>query len=251
MRCSSIVLSIVLILLSCSGENSKKKNKSPKKDEKALKDGVTKSYYADGKLRAEVPFKNGRRNGLAVEYYNNGKKYLEINYVNGRNHGLSTRYYDTGGLYEETMYENGEMHGIRKRYRKDGKLSAEAPYNNGFSCLGLKEYLVDGRPKKNFPTIEIQPVDRLLKEDRYILRLSMSDKTKNVIFYQGKLEGKCLGYSQTQIPMSAEKGVGELVFNLPKGMFVMDEISIVAKVKTPLGNYYVTEKKYNLAIENR
>jgi hypothetical protein len=249
MRCAIGILTFFL-LLSCSIDSGKKKKK-PKNEDKIVKDGVTKMYYPDGKLRAEVPMKGGRRNGLATEYYTNGKKHLVINYVDGKNHGLTTRYYDTGGLYEETMYEKGEMHGLRKRYRKDGKLASEAKYNNGNPCIGLKEYLTDGTPKKNYPTIVVEPVDRLLKDGTYSLRLSMSDKTQKVTFYEGQLEGGCISQRLDELPPTSVKGVSEMKFFLPPGMYMMQEIPIVAKVKTPQGNYFITLKKYNLAIENR
>ena len=229
---------------------TEKKKKGPVKDD-LVKDGIARLYYADGKLRAEIPMKGGKRNGIATEYYANGKKHLVINYVDGLNHGLTTRYYDNGTLYEETLYDKGEMHGLRKRYRKNGSLESEANYYKGQACGGIKEYLLDGKTKKNYPKIVVEEVDRLLKDNKYILRLRMSDNNKNVSFYQGKLEGNCMTESLRPIPASSVRGVSELSFYLPPGMFVMEEISIVAKVKTPQGNFFVTQKSHNLAIEHR
>jgi antitoxin component YwqK of YwqJK toxin-antitoxin module len=247
MRCVLTFL-ILMTAFSCSIDTGKKKKKTRKEDQ-LVKDGISRAYYPDGKLRAEIPMKGGRRNGLAIEYYNDGKKHLEINYADGKHEGLTTRYWENGNLYEQTNYSKGEMHGIRKRYRKDGKLASESRFNSGAPCLGLQEFLQDGSAKKKYPTIVIEPVDMLLKEQRYALRLSMSDKSGNVTFYEGDLDGGCIGYLE-EIPKTTKKGVSELSYYLPEGMFVMKTLNIIARVKTAQGNFFVTQRKYNLAIEH-
>lgn len=244
-----VALVVLFLLANCSSEdNSKKKEK----DKTPVKDGVVRTHYPNGKVKTEVTVQNGKRNGKALEYYADGRKMLEINYVDGKNSGLTTRYYQNGNVFEETMYENGKMHGIRKKYRENGKLSTEASYHYGQPCAGLKEYLVDGKPKTNYPTIVIQPIDRILKDGKYILRLSMSDNSKGVKFYRGELSNNCFKeeLEYADIP-SVGAGVSELVIDVPPGSFMMNKINIVAKQKTALGNYYVAQRSHNLAIENR
>lgn len=227
-------------------EDEKKQEKT-----KAEKDGVRKTFYSNGKLRSEVPIKNGKKNGLAKDFYSDGTPHFEINYVDNVKQGITRMYYQNGKLYEETPYEKDKIHGVKKRYRQDGKLSTEAPYHLGEPCIGLKEYLTDGSPKTKYPTIVVTAINNLLREDRYILRLNMSDNAKNVTFYTGKLEDGCINSSLEQIYQTPKKGVSEISIYLPPGAFLMEEINIVAKVKTALGNYYVTQRKYNVAIENR
>jgi hypothetical protein len=248
MRYSFLILPVVF-LFTCSVDNKKKDDR--KKEDKPVRDGIAKAHYPNGRLRSEVPMKDGKRHGLAVEYYNSGKKYQEIHYVNGKHEGISRKYYDTGGLFEETPHDKGEIHGVRKRYHKNGKLSAEAPYHYGYPCMGLKEYLADGSPRSKYPTIVIEEVDNLLREDRYILRFRMSDNSKFASFYIGALSDNCISESLEKVPASSKRGVGEFSVTIPKGMFVMKEINVVAKVKTSLDNYYITQRKYNLSIENR
>ena len=36
------------------------------------------TYYPNGVLKAEVPYKNGKRNGIAKQYYEDGKLMLEM-----------------------------------------------------------------------------------------------------------------------------------------------------------------------------
>lgn len=243
----TLSLFLLIIVASCLPES--KETSTAKK--KPSKDGVNKSYYPNGTLRAEVPIKDGKKNGLARDYYADGKRRLEIEYVNSEKHGITRMYYQNGNLYEETPYKNGEIQGVKKRFREDGKPSAEAPYHDGEPCMGLKEFLIDGSVKTKYPTIVVTPVDNILKEDRYILRLKMSDNSRNVTFYTGKLENNCLGSNLEQVYQTPAKGVSEIVFYVPHGMFLMEEINIVAKVKTVQGNYYVTQRKHNVAIENR
>ncbi len=241
-----LVILLVLFYGCLPIQTEEKKGKA-----KIEKDGVRKTHYPSGQLRSEIPIKDGKKNGLARDFYSDGKPHFEINYVNNRKHGITRMYYQNGKLYEETPYDNDRIHGIKKRYRQDGKLSAEAPYNFDEPCTGLKEYLVDGSPKKKYPTIVVTPVDNILRDDRYILRLSMSDKSKNVTFYTGSLKGGCIDGSLEQVFETPKKGVSEISFYLPQGTYLMEEVNIVAKVKTPQGNYYVTQRKYNVAIENR
>jgi hypothetical protein len=236
-------------LSGCIPSIGEKETKTSKK--KADKDGINRTYYADGKLRSEVPIKDGKKNGLARDFYADGRPRLEIEYVNSVKHGLTKMYYQNGNIYEETPYENGNIHGVQRKFRENGKLSAEAPHASGEPCVGLKEYLVDGSPKKNFPTIVITPINNLLKQDKYTLKLTMSDNAKNVTFYTGKMDNNCLGTNLERVFETPQKGVSEISYYLSPGMYVMEELNIVAKVKTLQGNYYVTQRKYNVAVENR
>lgn len=241
---------IFLPSLICCELSSQKENETTKTS--GTRNGVITRKYPDGSLRAKIPVLNGKQHGLAVEYYKNGNKSLEITYVNGIKHGLSRRYYESGTLFKETPYDSGIINGVEKTYRENGKLSAEIPYRNGNPCMGLKEYLTDGTPRKKYPDIIVKPVDNILKEGKYTLLIYMSDNSRTVEYYRGDLlEGNCLSNFMGNIFEGKQKGVAELNFNLPPGTFIMEEINIVAKVKTRLGNYYITQKKHHLAIENR
>ncbi len=245
-------VSVLALCISCSQDVKKKPRAGTKKKDEHVKDGITRLYYSDGKLRAEISMKGGLRNGLATDYYTNGQKHLVINYVNNKNEGLVTKYYDNGRVDEETMYKDGKMHGLKKSYRKDGSLSAEVTYHNGLPCAGLKEYSPDGKLRKDLPKIVVEGIDKMLTENKYILRLRMSDNSTNVTFYRGKLTGGCLDDNNVrEIYRGKTKGVAELDFYIGPGMFVMEEIPLIAKVKTPRGNYYVTQINHNLAIEYR
>jgi hypothetical protein len=250
MKFWSVTLVVILAaLLSCTESDSSRKTK---KSKERTSDGVVKNYYANGKIKAEVPVKNGKRHGIAIQYYQNGKKHVEMTYVNGKNHGMTKRYYENGNLYEETEYRDGEMHGTRKKYREDGKLSTEATFFKGQPCAGLKEYLTDGKLKKNYPTIVVESIDKTIKEGKYTLRFRMSDRSTNVTFYHGRLTDNCMNeLLEYEKIRETSRGVAEFDYELPPGFFVMEEFPVIAKVKTPLGNFYLATKTHNVAIENR
>ncbi|HOX82050.1 MAG TPA: hypothetical protein PLJ60_09010 [Chryseolinea sp.] len=237
-----------LFLTACN-TNPKDKKKNGAADSL---NNVVKTTYADGKPKVEIPYKNGKKNGQAKEFYQNGNVFQLIDYVNGKKHGFARRYYETGLIYQETPYDSNKIHGVQKKYRADGKLSAEIPYSFGNACAGIKEYTLDGSLKKNYPSIVIRPVDNILSRGEYKLVLTMSEKVKEVTYYEGKLtDGKCIGDKTEEICCADRSGEADISFFLPPGQFIMKEINIIAKVKTVQGNYYLTQRNYNVAIENR
>ncbi len=243
-----VLILTILLFTNCESKKTDKtaKQKSP------TKDGVIKSTYPDGTTQKEITMKGGKKNGRAKEYFKNGKVSMEIDYVDDLKHGTLTRYYETGLVFKELTYEEGKQTGIEKRYKSNGKLTAEIPYKDDNPCVGLKEYLVSGEPRKKYPTIVVKPIDTILKDGRYILEISMSDGSKQVEYYRGELlPGDCLSNFMGNIFEGKKKGTGEIKYMLPSGGFVMDQINIVAKVKTLQGNYFITQRKYNVAIENR
>ncbi|MDX1629838.1 MAG: hypothetical protein R3345_14120, partial [Fulvivirga sp.] len=46
-------------------------------------------------------------------------------------------------------------------------------------------------------------------------------------------------------------GKARITFNLPRNAFIMEEMHFIARMKTKLGNPYITQVKHYLAIENK
>lgn len=243
------LLPVVLLLAGCTLKFETRQE--TKATPAPMADGIVTDRYANGKVRSEIPMKGGKKNGRAKQYYENGKLSLEIDYVDNKRHGELKRYYETGTLYKEAQYANDKQTCIEKEYRSDGKLASEMPYNDDSPCMGLKEYLTDGSPRKKFPGIVIKPINNLLKSDEYILEVSMSDGSKNVEYYEGILTDGCIDRYMEKLRSGTRKGVGEIRYQIRRGGFLMEKVNIVAKVKTLQGNYYITQKEYNVAIENR
>lgn len=239
----SWILAITLLIISCdSTPDSDKKEK--------ITDGIVKQYRKDGTLKAEIGVKDGQRHGLSKTYYKNKKLHQEINYINNKKHGIAKTYHKNGKIYQETLYDSGIIHGVRKKYRENGKLWAEIPFHKGKEAAGLKEYLLDGSLKRKYPKIVIMEKNEIIAKNKVTLEATLSDNSKKVEFYTGTLDdGKFFGVNAGKI-YSQKNGKAEIVFNVLPGMFIMKEINIIAKVTTVMGNSYITQKSYNLAVEN-
>lgn len=239
---------VLFVVLSCDKNSGR--SSDPRDSTSTDSDNVRRTYYEDGKIHKEMPYANGAKNGVAKEYYQNGKVFQEVTYVNNSREGVAKRYYNTGILSQETPYENDLMHGVQKRYRRGGDLMAEIPYDEGHLCIGLREYTTDGKLKFRYPEIVITPIDLILKENQYILEVKMSDDSKGVEFFVGKLEkGK---YIKEEINgVTTLDGVARIYFSVARGDMRMEEVNIIAKVKTNQSNYYITQKSFHLAVENR
>lgn len=223
---------------------------SGKEDSSRKLDGVHKVYYPDGKVYLEITYRDSLVEGTFKQYFKTGIVFEESEYRRGVKHGKSRTYHPNGRLSTETMYDSGRIHGIQKKYRGDGQIAFAAPYYYDRPCVGLKEFYLSGRLVDNYPKIVIRPENRLLLDDLYVLRISLSNKNTRVEFFQGELtDGKYIGDKAERI--STDEGIGSIYYTLPPGAFVMEKLNIIAKVKTDLNNYYITQTSYNLAAENR
>lgn len=241
-------LTVFLSLQSCFPYKS---SSSETKAEASSSQYVKKTYYQNGALHKEMTYENGVQQGASKEYYKSGKIFQEVMYQGNLREGIAKRYFESGILSQETPYHKDKMHGVQKRYRRNGDLMCEVPYYEGNQCIGLKEYTTDGKLKKRYPSIKITPVDNILLNGTYTLKLEMSDKSKGVEYFVGKLSaGKYIGNEASQV-WEIMNGVAEVNYAMPPGSFLMEEVNVIAKVKTAQSNYYITQNTFHLAIENR
>lgn len=243
----------ILFLVSCNQFSTSDlfSDKPEKKNKKPVNEGLVINYRSNGKVLSEVNFKNKKLDGLSKSYYKDGTIHQEINYKEGTKHGLANTYYENGKLFRSTPYKKGKIDGIQKRYRQDGSLLAEIPYKEDQPGKGLKEYLKNGKLKTQYPKIVIQPVDKMLKQNSYHLKLSLTKKLREVRFYVGNLDNGYLHYGLTELAPRSKNNEFELDFFVPPGAFVMEKINIICKANTLSGNPYIFEKEYNLAVENK
>ena len=230
-------------IVSCSKQSGGEKNTGKLQ-------GLHKYYFPDGQLYLEINYRDSLPHGTFKRYFKKGPLLEQTEYVNGVKHGLSKTFYDNGQLSQETTYDNGRIHGTQIKYRRDGKKAYEAPYYYDNPCVGLKEYFVSGNIVNNYPTIIVKPEDDLLRTNQYVLNIYLSDYSKQVEFYQGELTSNGFIGNSTRV-IHTVNGVGRLYYVLPPGAFVMEKINILAKIKTDLRNYYIAQRQYNLAAENK
>ncbi len=216
-----------------------------------LRQGLSREYRADGTLESEIYYDQNRKHGSAKSYYADGKTVKnELRYVNGYRQGDAKWYYQSGKIYRVTPYEKNQINGVRYIYYENGNLQAEIPYQESQPGTGLKEYTPNGSLKAFSAVIRIEEADRLDRENRYSLVLSMSDGSRNVEFFTGELTGGKY-WNDELTPVPTENGTGRIDFIISRGKFRMETINIVARVRTSLGNPRILQKEYYLAVENR
>ena len=212
------------------------------------RDGLCKYYNEKGILIATTEFQNNKYNGKYTTYYANGKKRSEVMYQDHIRNGKAFIYYEDGTLSIEETYKDNELNGEKKKYYANGKLRMENEYKNGKPSINLKEYDPYGKLKSHYPKIQIENIDHVLLERKYILKVSFSDKSRTAVFYMGDLdENKFLPPYLPEHKTS--DGVASIEFYVPPGSILMKTITIIGAKRTQDGNTYVTTKKYNLAVK--
>jgi antitoxin component YwqK of YwqJK toxin-antitoxin module len=216
-----------------------------------LRQGASKEYRKDGTLENLINYQNNRKHGPAYNYYPDGSTVkLEINYVNGYKSGETKWFYPDGNVYRVTPYVNGKIIGIRRTYYENGTLQAEMPFMDSQPGMGLKEYRQDGSPRKLDTKIVFSERDRISMDNTFRLTITLSDGSRNVEYFSGKLtDGKF--WNDQLAPVRTEYGAGIMEFYVSKGTFKMETLNIVARVKTSLDNYLIIQREYHLALENK
>ncbi|MDQ2180335.1 toxin-antitoxin system YwqK family antitoxin [Marinifilum sp. D714] len=228
------VFLFALVLFACK----QKTDRSSTKDQSFVENGVVKKYDEQNRLSAEITYQNGVRNGVTRYYYSSGALSDEIMYVDDEKSGVAKKYHKNGNIYSLTPYLKDEKDGIQKKYYANGKIWAETPYMRGQPGIGLKEYKRDGSLRENYPDIEVQMLE---KSDRIILKLFLSNYSKNVVFYITELM-KNKYIPPAAKPIYAEGGVGRYEFMLDSQSNLDTTLNIVAKYQT---------KDYNINVSTR
>lgn len=94
--------------------------------------GILRKWYDNGQLHDSSYFKNGEPVGYSVSYYRNGKKNYE-NYWSEAHKldSISRFWYDNGKIGNEGYYQNGKLHGEWRMYYKNGRLESIINYDRG------------------------------------------------------------------------------------------------------------------------
>ena len=215
-----------------------------------LRHGITKVYSESGKLVSEISYANNLRHGKTVTYYDDGRISSEIIYLNGFKEGDAVKYYPSGQVYRITPYSRNSVNGIVKTYWEDGTIQSESPFKDGQPGTGLKEYTRTGTLKQMNASINIREVNEISMMNRITLRISLSDGSDEAEFFRGKLTDNIYWNIQLE-SIVTRNGKGTLVYYVPQGSFIMETVNIVARIRTSNDNYYILQKEYDLAAENK
>ena len=96
------------------------------------RDGHWKDYFADGTLKAEGNYENGKQTGEWKYYHQNGKIEQTGKFSKqGKPEGTWKWYFETGSLLKEEHYHNGLRDGLSTEYDETGKVIEEGEFLAG------------------------------------------------------------------------------------------------------------------------
>lgn len=232
----------ILSLLTIACNSGDKPGKSRKE-----KITIQKKFSRSGVLVSEISMKDSVRHGPTKNYYENGKIQSIIPFEDGKRQGESVWYYENGKPYQVTQYINGEAEGIQKKYYQSGRLLAEVPFHNGRQLPGMKEYTETGELITDYPQIIFENPVRTSVPGRFILKMYMSDHSKEVAFEQVVISATGDTILAT---VPTQDGIGEIPFFAERGKTVVAQVTIKAKTRTRLKNIYITEGQYMVKVRN-
>jgi antitoxin component YwqK of YwqJK toxin-antitoxin module len=108
-----------------------------------VKEGYTRYYYPDGKIKQEIPFIRGFEQGFGKEYNSDGvivtlteyKRGFIVDRIrinrkdgNGMKQGRWYTFYEHGNLKSEVVYKDNKKNGYLKEYAENGDLLKIAKY---------------------------------------------------------------------------------------------------------------------------
>ena len=108
----------------------------------------------------------------------------------------------------------------------------------------FQEFGSDGKLIGGYPSIVGNINDEYSSKGVYRINLELSDKSKKVTFYRGDFIDSRLDTAACKL-LSKDTGQAELV--LKKGATSGPRsVSVIAYILSPLGNRYITSKKFDL-----
>ena len=109
-----------------------------------LTDGPYQNYYANGKIKDEGTYENGKQEGLYKYYYETGEV-AEWVYKDGQRHGPHKCYFESGMLKAEGTYKDGQLEGLYRHYYENGSIKLIETFKDG-TTIDHKAYDMNGDP---------------------------------------------------------------------------------------------------------
>lgn len=150
------------------------------KREGKLPDGLIKEYDSNGKIRAEINVKKGRKNGV-FKLYEDGELVMEVNYKNGKREGIMNML-EGGKIVQEAVYKGDKAmdYGKVYDYYDNGNLKGKWR----FTGSDKKGYLIPNGTTKTY-----SESDGNLEADEYFMHGRLIDYDALCVI-QDKLEEK-------------------------------------------------------------
>jgi hypothetical protein len=243
----AVILLVIVALASCGGKGSGKKSTAQEADTTTVPDtGYTgiKQYKSGQYMISEITFRNGVRHGLMKSFYQGGQVRTTFWYENGLKQDSARWYFPEGQLFRTTPFKNDTVDGIQKQFYRTGIIRAKIGYSKGLRTTFFQEFSSKGKLIGGYPEIIVTTTDEYKSKGTFRIDLSLSDKSEAVKFYRGEfLEGR---FDTTQCkPIITVKGKAGLVLK-KTGTIGTGPVSVIADIRTSLGNHYLTSKKIEI-----
>ncbi len=96
-----------------------------------LLNGVSETWYTNGRMQVREHFKDGISHGLREKWHENGPRLSQAMIVEGKVTGAFQSWYDNGQLAEEIYMKLGLADGTAWAYYRSGFLKAETTVHDG------------------------------------------------------------------------------------------------------------------------
>lgn len=210
---------------------------------------VERGVYPDGQLKYEFQLDSAKkRHGEGKQYYESGKIKSAFKYDHGEKIWAAS-YFKSGSIAMEIPYKDNKKEGLRRKYFENGQLESEMPYRKDQIGKGLKEFTKSGKLKKDYPALIVDAIDKTAVNGTYEIEVYFDKNPQRGTYYVGKLEDGFLHFDLVELDKKDKKGV--LEYRVPPGFYVMEKLYFIGEYKTPMGNTFITEKSFNLSIENQ
>lgn len=240
---SLIILVAILINPGCKGKNTAGNGN----DTISVSDtGFTgiKKFMSGGHVAMETTFKNGVKEGLTTTYYASGKVRGTLWYENGLREDSAKWFFEEGQLFRTTPYKRDTVDGIQKQFFRNGKLKALIGYSKGARTFEFEEFDMEGKKVGGYPDLVVNIQDEYSSKGIYTISLSLSDKSTKVKYYRGDF-GKGVFDSTRAVKIKTIDGKG--ILDLKKTDTPQQaSVDVLASVITFYGNSFLVRKKIEL-----
>lgn len=203
-------------------------------------------YHPNGKISNLQFYKNNQKHGCWKDFNKDGVLIQEINFKNGLFDGVSVKYsYRTNRVLYRVNYKEGTKEGYEEKFYPNGKPQSKVSYYNGWQCQGLQEWNENGTPIKHEMKISVTEKNEVNLNNTLKYIITLSDPNPSDYVYR-VYDPKDSCVSNTAL-LEKQNNVHVLEFYVGKGGFVMENVTIVAKRKTLMGNTFMKLKTFNAA----
>lgn len=96
-----------------------------------VREGTSLSYYPNGTLALEIPYKDGKIEGEFKAFYESGKPRQRAFYSADKLSGDYEEFYESGKLRQKTLYVEDKEEGVSEFYYENGKKERQEVYSFG------------------------------------------------------------------------------------------------------------------------